>query len=63
MEIQESDDIEKYAGSDVVSRAETGDGRVSAGLASVGEVRIDEGIETYSCRLMKVEMTARLTER
>jgi hypothetical protein len=42
MEIQKSDDIEKYAGSDVVSRAETGDGRVS-GLAGVGEVRIDEG--------------------
>jgi hypothetical protein len=49
MEIKASDDIEKYAGSDVVSRAETGDGRMSAGLAGVGEVRIDEGIEFYSC--------------
>ena len=53
MEIQGCDDIEKYAGSDVVSRAETGDGRVS-GLAGVGEVRIDEGIAFYYCRLLKV---------
>ena len=43
MEIQTSDDIEKYAGSDIVSRAETGDGRGS-GVASVGEVRVHDGI-------------------
>jgi hypothetical protein len=43
MDIKASDDIEKYAGSDVGSRAETGeDGRVS-GLAGVGEVRADDG--------------------
>jgi hypothetical protein len=42
MEIPGSDDIEKYAGSDVVSRAETGDGRGSR-IASVGELRTDEG--------------------
>lgn len=56
MEIQGCDDIEKYAGSDVVSRAETGDGKVS-GLAGVGEVRIDEGIELYCCRLTRFEWT------
>ena len=45
MDIKASDDIEKYAGSDVVSRAETGeDGRVP-GVASVGEVRVEDGIE------------------
>ena len=43
MEIQTSDDIEKYAGSDIVSRAETGDGRGS-GLECVGEIRVDDGI-------------------
>jgi hypothetical protein len=42
METPGSDDIEKYAGSDVVSRAETGDGRAS-GVAGVGEVRVHEG--------------------
>jgi hypothetical protein len=44
MDIKAADDIEKYAGSDVGSRAETGDdGRRMSGLASVGEVRVDDG--------------------
>jgi hypothetical protein len=44
MEIQTSDDIEKYAGSDIVSRAETGDGRGSE-VEDEGDVRVDDGID------------------
>jgi hypothetical protein len=47
MEIQGSDDVEKYAGSDVISAPETIDGRGS-GLASASEVRSGDGIDFYS---------------
>ena len=61
MEIQTSDDIEKYAGSDIVSRPETGDGRGS-GLECVGEVRVDDGI-IGSTLAERREMLWRLTGR
>ena len=61
MEIQTSDDIEKYAGSDIVSRAETGDGRGS-GLECVGEVRVDDGIIGSTLAELR-EMLWRLTGR
>lgn len=62
MEVQPSDDVEKYAGSDIISRAETRDGRGS-GLASAGEVWVDDGNGDRPCRVMEVEMTMRLTVR
>ena len=61
MEIQTSDDIEKYAGSDIVSRAETGDG-CGSGLECVGEVRVDDGI-IGSTLAERREMLWRLTGR
>jgi hypothetical protein len=60
MEIQTSDDIEKYAGSDTISCAETGDRRGS-GIASVGEVRVDDGIGSTPAE--RREMLRRLTGR
>jgi hypothetical protein len=60
MEIQTSDDIEKYAGSDIVSRAETGDGRGS-GVEDEGDVRVDDGIGSTPAE--RREMLWRLTGR
>jgi hypothetical protein len=60
MEIQTSDDIEKYAGSDIISRVETGDGRGS-GIASLGEVRVDNGIGSTPAE--RREILWRLTGR
>lgn len=64
MDMQESDDIEKCAGSNIVSPAETIDGRDSRLARTASEARPDHGgINRISCRSMVDEMTAKLTRR
>jgi hypothetical protein len=62
--MQESDDIEKRAGSDIVSPAETVDGRGSRLTRAATEIRPDDGgINRILRRAMVIEMMAKLTRR